>query len=383
MKKHFAHKIRLYPTKEQSILINKGIGCNRLMYNLMLSERKEVYELNNKNKDLVYNWKYKTIKEIKKEYPFMDEVDSQLFNWTDINLKNAYSNFFKSLSGKRKGGSVGFPQFKKKKEYGNYTTSNINNTIRYIDDTHIKLPKLGSVKFKNKRDLDGIIKQVTISKTPTGKYYCSILLEQDVEEPIKIELNNNSKIIGLDMSLSNFFIDSNGNSPHYTKKYKKYEKKLKRLKHILSRKKKDSNRRKKLRKSINRINEKIHNQRTDFIHKLSTSLIRENDVIVVESLNLKAMSQCLKLGKSVMDLGYSQFINQLQYKSDWYGKHLVQADKWFASSKICHNCGFKYTDLTLKDRKWVCPNCGTTIDRDENAALNLKQLGIGYVHKCI
>ena len=158
------------------------------------------------------------------------------------------------------------------------------------------------------------------------------------------------------------------------------KKKLKRLNHIISRKQK-SNKRKKLRKSINRINKKIHNQRTDFCHKLSTQLVKDNDAIVVESLNLKTMSQCLHLGKSVMDLGYSQFINQLQYKCDWYGKHLVQADKWFASSKICHNCGFKYQDLTLSDRKWVCPNCGAEIDRDKNAAINLKQLGMGYVHK--
>lgn len=382
MKRLIAHKIRLYPSKEQSILINKGIGCNRLMYNLMLSERKQVWEENKENKKVVYNWKYRTIKEIKSEYEFMNEVDSQLFNWTNINLKNAYSNFFKSLSGKRQGGLVGFPEFKKKKEYGSYTTSNVNNTIRYIDDTHIKLPKLGSVKFKNKRNIEGIIKQVTISKSPAGKYFCSVSIEQKIEEAEKVELTDKSKIIGLDMCLSNFFVDSDGNSPYFTKRYRKAEKKLKRLQHIESRKKKSSNRKKKLRKSINLLNEKITNQRTDFIHKLSKQLIDNYDVIVVEALNLKAMSQALKLGKSVMDLGYSQFINQLQYKCDWYGKHLVQADKWFASSKICHNCGFKYKDLTLSERKWVCPNCGASIDRDENAAINLKQLGMGYARKC-
>ena len=383
MKRNYAYKIRLHPNKEQSTLIDKTIGCCRLLYNLMLSERKDVWEQNKENKELIYSWKYKTEKEYKKEYDFLKEVDSISLVQSRRHLENAYNNFFKSVSGKRKGGKLGFPRFKKKKNGGSYSTQNIAENIRILDNKHIKLPKLGIIKFSQKLNKkDGIIKSATISKTPTGKYYCSILFEQEIEEIQKIELNENSKVIGLDMSLSNFFVDSNGNSPVYTRRYKKVEKKLKRLNHILSRKKKDSNRSKKLRKSINRINEKIQNQRNDFCHKLSTQLVKENDVIVVESLNLKAMSQCLKLGKSVMDLGYSQFINQLQYKCDWYGKHLIRADKWFASSKICHNCGFKYKDLTLSDRKWVCPNCGTKINRDENAAINLKQLGIGYVHKC-
>ena len=223
----------------------------------------------------------------------------------------------------------------------------------------------------------------TICRTPTGKYYCSVLFEKEIEEPKKVELSENSKVIGLDMSLTNFFVDNEGNSPAYTKIYKKHEKKLKRLQHLESRKKKGSRRQKKLRKSINFINEKISNKRKDFSHKLSTELVKNHDVIVVESLNLKQMCQQLKLGKSVMDLGYTQFITQLKYKCDWYGKHLIEADKWFASSKICNKCGYKYNDLALSERKWVCPNCGTTIERDENAAKNLKDLGMGYVHKCL
>lgn len=382
MKRNYAYKIRLYPNKEQAILIDKTIGCCRLIYNLMLSERKEVWEQNKENKELVYGWKYKTEKQYKEEYDFLKEVDSISLVQSRRHLENAYNNFFKSISGKRKGGDLGFPQFKKKKNGGSYSTQNVTENIRILDNKHIKLPKLGIIKFSQKpNNKDGVIKSATISKTPTEKYYCSILFEQEIEKQPKVVLNENSKIIGLDMSLSNFFVDSNGNSPLFSRRYRKAEKKLKRLNHIISRKEK-SNKRKKLRKSINRINEKIQNQRTDFCHKLSTQLVKDNDVIVVESLNLKSMSQCLKLGKSVMDLGYSQFINQLQYKCDWYGKHLVQADKWFASSKICHTCGFKYQDLTLADRKWVCPNCGTEINRDENAANNLKQLGIGYVHKC-
>lgn len=383
MKRNYAYKVRLYPNKQQAILIDKTIGCSRLLYNLMLAERKQVWEENKENKNIVYGWKYKTEKQYKDEYEFMKEVDSQALTQSRMHLDNAYNNFFKSLSGRRKGGIVGFPCFKKKKNCGSYTSCIVNNNIRIINEKHIKLPKLGIVKYRQQPNTkNDLIKSTTISKTSTGKYYCSILFEKEIEEQSKVELNENSKVIGLDMSLSNFFIDSNGNSPCYTKRYKKSEKKLKRLQHILSRKKKNSNRAKKLRKSINLINEKIQNQRNDFCHKLSSQLVKENDVIVIESLNLKQMNQCLKLGKSVMDLGYSQFINQLQYKCDWYRKHLIQADKWFASSKICHNCGYKYQDLTLSDRKWVCPNCGTSIDRDENAAINLKNLGMGYIHKC-
>ena len=381
MKRNIAHKIRLYPTIEQSELIDKSIGCARLMYNIMLSERKQVWEEHKENKDIVYGWKYRTPKQIKEEYPFMNEVDSQLFNWVGLNLSTAYNNFFKSLSGRRKGGNVGFPCFKKKKNGGSYTSSCIGKNIRFINETTIKLPKIGKVKCKGFRDIYGTIKSATISRTPTGKYFCSVLFEQVAEPVEKVSLDENSKVIGLDMSMSEFYVDSTGKSPEYTKRYKKAEKRLKRLNHILSRKKKTSNRSKKLRKSINLINEHIANQRKDFTHKLSRKLVNNNDVIVVETLSMKAISQSLKLGKSVMDLGYSEFIRQLQYKCNWYGKHLVMADKWFASSKICHCCGYKYKNLTIDERKWVCPNCGTVINRDENAAINLRNLGIGYVRK--
>lgn len=382
MKRNVALKLRLYPNNKQSELIDKSIGCARLMYNIMLTERKQVWEEHKENKDVVYGWKYRTPKQIKEEYPFMNEVDSQIFNWVGLNLSTAYNNFFKSLSGRRKGGGVGFPCFKKKKNGGNYTSSCIGKNIRFNNDTFIKLPKLGFVKCKGYRNFEGNIKSATISRTPSGKYFCSVLFEMEIEPVEKVLLDENSKVIGLDMSMGEFYVDSTGKSPEYTKRYKKAEKQLKRLNHILSRKKKASNRSKKLRKSINLINEHIANQRKDFTHKLSRKLVNNNDVIVVETLSMKAMSQSLKLGKSVMDLGYSEFIRQLQYKCNWYGKHLVMADKWFASSKICHCCGYKYNDLTLDERKWVCPNCGAVINRDENAALNLRDLGIGYVRKC-
>lgn len=385
MKRNYAILLRIYPNQEQSVLIDKTIGCCRFLYNQMLGERKQVFEEHKENKEEIYGWKYKTEKQYKDEFEFLKEADSVALQQSRRHLENSYNNFFKSLSGRRKGDSIGFPKFKKKKSGGSYTSMN-NKTIEIKDKKHIKLPKLGIVKIGlNEKIINNNDKicSITVKRTPTGKYFCSVLFEKEVEETKKVELSEKSKVIGLDMSLTNFFVDDNGNSPAYTKIYKKHEKRLKRLQHLESRKKKDSRKQKKLRKSINFINEKISNKRKDFSHKLSTKLVKENDVIVIESLSLKAMSQGLKFGKSVMDLGYSQFIQQLQYKCEWYGKHLVEADKWFASSKICNKCGYKYNDLALSERKWVCPCCGTIIERDENAAKNLKNLGVAHIRKCL
>lgn len=383
MKQNYASLLRLYPNQEQKVLIDKTIGCCRFLYNQMLAEHIKVYQEHKEDKNIVYGWKYKTEKEYKDEFEFLKEVDAVALVQARRHLDVAYNNFFKSISGRRKGGAVGQPTFKKKKNGGSYTT--YATTIKIIDSKHIQLPKLGIVKTGvnpsaiNKDKLCS----VTVSRTSTGKYYCSVLFEREVKNTAKVELNNDSKVIGLDMSLSKFFIDDAGNSPAYEKIYKKHEKKLAQLQHLESNKKKNSRKQRKLRKSINLKLEKISNKRKDFSHKLSAKLVKENDVIVVESLNIQQMSQNLKLGKSVMDLGYHQFIKQLQYKCDWYGKHLIEADKWFASSKICNKCGYKYKDLALKDRKWVCPNCGTTIERDQNAANNLRDLGVAYIHKCL
>ena len=297
----------------------------------MLEERKQVWEEHKENKEEIYGWKYKTEKQYKEEFEFLKEVDSVALQQARRHLENAYNNFFKSLSGRRKGGDVGFPKFKKKKKGGSYTSMN-NKTIEIKDKNHIRLPKIGIIKIGiNQKIINNHDKlcSVTIKRTPTNKYFCSILFEKEIEEIKKVDLNENSKVIGLDMSLTNFFVDDKGNSPAYIKIYKKHEKRLKRLQHLESKKKKNSRKQRKLRKSINFINEKISNKRKDFSHKLSTELVKNYDVIVVESLNLKAISQGLKLGKSVMDLGYSQFINQLQYKCFLLFYYLKQYCKYW------------------------------------------------------
>lgn len=369
-----AIKLRIYPTKEQRLKIIQTIGCCRKLYNEMLAERKRVYDKLKSDKTRLYGYKYKTILEIKNQFPFMKEVDSQAFLWEKLALDTAYKNFYCSIQGKHRGSRVGFPKFKKLNVKNSYRTSGVQNKIKIVQNK-IKIPKVGWVKYKGyNKNIIGIIKYGTIIRN-REVFSISLCIDDNKIIPDKVTLTKDSKVIGLDMSLSKFFVDDAGNSPAYEKIYKKHEKKLKKLQHILSRKKKNSNRKKKLQASITKMHWHISNARLDFTHKLSYKLVEENDVIVVESLNLKTMSQSLKLGKSVSDLGWGMFINQLKYKCDWYGKHLIEADKWFASSKICNKCGHKNENLRLKDRKWVCPNCGVAIDRDINAANNLKELG--------
>jgi putative transposase len=199
----------------------------------------------------------------------------------------------------------------------------------------------------------------------------------EIFSPVGYELKN--KTIGLDMSLEKFFVDSDGNSPAYERMYRKYETLLKKAQRKMSKKKKGSKNWYKALHKVNLIHELITNRRKDFTHKLSTELVKNNEVIVVENLSLKGMSQALHLGKSVMDLGYSEFVRQLQYKALWNNKILIEADKWFASSKTCSKCGFVNKDLLLHQREWDCPSCGTHHSRDRNAGINLKNFGLEFL----
>ena len=343
----------------------------------MLAEHINVYE-EHRETNTPLTWKYKTEKQYKEEFEFLKEVDSMALIYTNKSLRNAYANFFRYINGGKK---FGYPSFKKRKDCGSYTTTNF--TI--LDDNHIRLGKCGVIRFKKSKKLQiqGKPVSITITKTSTEKYFCSISLEHETKHVEKIQLTDESNVIGLDMSLPKFFVDSNGNSPEFQKFYKIYDKKLKKLRFLMYRKENNSRKQKKLRKSINLIKEKIFNKRKDFSHKLSLQVVRQNDVIVVENLRLQQMSQTCHFGTTVNDLGYSQFINQLRYKCEKYGKHFIQADRLYASTKTCHICGYKNKSLTLKDREWICPNCNTKHDRDINAAMNLKNLGIDSVRKCL
>lgn len=375
---HKALKIRIYPNSKQETQILKTIGSCRFLYNSMLVERKNTYELLKDNKRELYEFKYKTEKQYKEEYKWMKDVSSIALQQARIDLSSAYQSFFKSISGKRKGRS-GFPKFHKKGKKDSYREVVTSNNIDIdFEKKKVKLPKLGWTSFRDKRtEMNGKLKQATVSRTATGKYFVSLLFEQELtlkgqEIPDKLK----TKTIGLDMSVQSFFVDSEGNSPDYEKLYRKYEERLKFLQRRVSKKKKGSKNRKKAQMRVNRVFEAISNKRKDFIHKLSTELVQNNEVIVVENLNLRAMAQTLNLGKSVNDLGYGMFLQQLQHKTLWNNKILIEADKWFASSKTCSKCGFKHKDLKLSDRLFECLSCGFEIDRDHNAGINLKNYGL-------
>lgn len=366
------YKFRLYPNEEQEILINKTFGCTRYIYNQMLSERKNVYENLKNNKEELKKYKYQTEKDYKQEVEWLKEVDSIALQQSRIDLEMAYKNLFSSQSGKRKGKKIGFPKFKSKKENRKtYRTTSTNNNIDIIfENKRLKLPKLKWVKYSDDRQFKGIIKNVTIEKTPTGKYFASILVEEYIEVNIH-QVNSNSKCIGLDYDSKNLFTTNENKVGGYPRFYRMYEKKLAKQQRRLSRKQKGSNNRNKQRVKVAEVHEKICNSRRDFHNKLSTTIVQNYDVIGIETLNMQAMSQCLNLAKSTLDNSWGYFVNMLEYKCEWYGKHLVFADKWHASTKTCNHCGYKNAELTLADREWDCPICHTHLNRDENAGINL------------
>lgn len=384
-----ALKIRIYPNVEQTSLLNKTFGCTRFVYNSMLSERKKVYgELKELPREL-YEYKYKTEKQLKEEFPFLKEVDSIALQQARMNLGTAYENFFRRCKDSRIPISEkGFPKFKRKNAKNSFKTIMINGNLKIdFDLKKIKAPKIGWISYHDDRRIEDIkIHSMTFSRTPSLKYYVSILYEDVVENKPQVDLNSpNLKVKGLDMSLTNFFVDDEGNSPQYDKNYRTYEKKISELQQKISTTKSKSLKNK-LRLRLARLHEHISNKRKDFIEKISTKLVKENDVIVIESLSLKDMAKFKKWeerkeskdksnhGKSVNDLGWYTFVQRLKTKAEEQGKIIMEADKWFASSKTCNVCGYVNRDLTISDRTWVCPRCGKEHNRDQNAAINLKQI---------
>ena len=384
-----ALKVRIYPNVQQTSLLDKTFGCSRFIYNTMLSERKEVYaKLKDKPREL-YEYKYRTEKQLKEQFEFLKEVDSISLQQTRMNLSFAYQNFFRKLKDTRIPSSEkGFPKFKKKNSKNSFRTIQINSNLKIdFENRKVKAPKLGWISYHDDRKIEDIkIHSMTFSRTPSLKYYVSILYEDIVPNKEKVDLTRKDlKVKGLDMSLTNFFIDDEGNSPQYDRNYRKAEKKIAWLQEKIS----TSNcaqLKKKLRLRLAKLHEHIANKRKDFNEKLSSKLIKENDVIVIESLSMKDMAKFKKWeerkeskdknnhGKSVNDLGWCYFVNRLKTKAEEQGKIVIEANKWFASSKTCNMCGYVNKDLIISDRSWICPRCGTEHQRDENAAINLKNV---------
>ena len=359
-----AYKFRIYPNAEQQIILTKTFGCVRFIYNQMLSDKINHYE---ETKQKLNN----TPAQYKSKFPWLKEVDSLALANAQMNLQTAYNSFFRNTK-------IGFPKFKSKKSNRrSYTTNCVNGNIS-IDNGFLKLPKVGLVKLKQHRLIlpNYKLKSVTISQTPSGKYYASVLFEYENQ----IQEQELHDFLGLDFSMHGLYKDSNGNEPAYPRYYRQAEERLKREQRKLSLMQKGSKNRSKQRIKVANLHEKVANQRKDFLHKQSRQIANAYDCVCIENLDMKAMSQSLNFGKSVTDDGWGMFVTFLKYKLEETGKRLVKVNKFFASSQICNVCGYKNTATkNLSIRAWDCPECGTHHNRDINAAINIRNEGMRLV----
>ena len=370
-----AVKYRIYPTTEQKIMFSKTFGCCRKVYNLMLADKIESYKATGKFAPV-------TPAKYKKDYPYLKEVDSLALANKQMDLQEAFRNCF-SKSRKKKNG---FPKFKSAKHSRkSYTTNNQKGTVAIIDNGYIKLPKVGKVKAVIHRipDDNWVVKSATVSQESDGKYYVSVLFEFDENKNENTYIADKTNAIGLDYASDGLYVDSNGNVGTNHKYYRESQDKLAKAQRKLSRmqgsrkgEKKSNNYWKQLRK-VNKIHRRIANQRLDNLHKISTEIANQYDVVCVESLNMRSMSnKGFGNGKATMDNRYGMFLSMLEYKLSDRNKYLVKVDKWFPSSQICHCCGTLHPEMKDLSIKVMDCDCGYHIDRDQNAALNILTEGL-------
>jgi len=358
-----AYKFRIYPTKEQELFFAKHFGCSRFIYNHFLALRKKAWK---EEKKTISGFECKKmISKMKKteEYSWLKEVNSQSLQESCLNLEKAYKRFFKKLGDK--------PKFHKK----NHKQSFIVPQHFSVNETEgtIQIPKLKStIKVTVHRKLKEVIKfnSLTISKEPSGKYFVSINVDNLTKEHKKT-----SNKIGIDLGIKDFLVNSDGDKTKHPRYLKQSLKKLKKTQKKLSKKQKGSSNRNKYRLKIAKIHERISNQRSDFLHKLSFNLIDKNQVIYLEDLNVKGMMKNRKLAQSIGDSGWGEFARQLKYKANWYGREIIQIGRFEPSSKLCSSCGYKNDKLELSMRQWECPDCKIVHDRDINAAKNILKIG--------
>lgn len=359
-----SYKYRIYPNKYQKELIGKTFGCVRFVYNYYLNKRKEVYE-----KDKIaftYNKCSKDLTSLKQQLVWLKEPDKDALQKCLKDLDMAYQKFFKE--------HTGYPKFKSKKNrYQSYRTSYTNNNIRF-ENKHIKIPKLGYVKTRDKKIPEGRILNATISQEPNGHYYCSICCT-DVKIDQLPKTNTN---IGIDLGLVDFAIMSNGIKIKNPRFYERLEKNLAKLQREVSRKTIGSSNWNKARIKVAKLNKRIANQKIDFLQKLTMQIVKEYDIICIEDLDVKSMkeTESKTRNKRVGDVSWSEFRRMLTYKCKWYGKNLSVVDRYYPSSQICHKCGHRDGKKSEEIRFWKCSNCGIELDRDINAAINILNEGL-------
>lgn len=361
-----AFKYRIYPTKEQEVLLAKHFGTKRFVWNYFLNQRKEAYLTNKKT--LTYNANAVELTKLKKQegFAWLKEVNSQTAQAALMDLDVAYHRFFNKIAE--------FPQFKSKQDRQSFRVPQYT----YYADEKLDIPKFKQpIKVREDRPLTGEILFSTVSKSTTGKYYVSITCETE-HTPHK----EATKQVGIDLGIKELAICSNGTHYPNAKTTKKYAKKLTYEQRQLSRKEKGSKNRNRQRHKVAMVHEKIANVRQNHIHKITTQLVRENQTICVEDLAVANMAKNHKLSKSIFDCAWGEFLRQLDYKSNWNNRNLVQIDRFFPSSKTCNKCKYIKHDLSLEDREWICQNCGAELDRDINAAENILEQGLIIYSGC-